>query len=201
MAAGRRERTCWIRPFPSGWQAPSTSGDQGMAISQFNFEGINAAPLILQARADSVVFLVNSGDCPASGGCPYYSGTEAYASRNMPGPAPYYAIPKGQLNLGVWHELVIHVHLALDSTGQVEVWHRLKGASTWDKTVDKSGFPTLQTGTTFYGTGVTAANISTLQDDDKFGAYRGPTSYPVSIYQDNWCRATSFSAAASCLAP
>jgi Polysaccharide lyase len=189
--------------FPTDWQTPSTAG-WGALLDQLNFEGINAAPVMMNAFADSLVLLVNSGNCPSSGGCPYYSGLPTgggFSPRPAGMPGPLYAIPHGGMTLGVWHELVVHVRWTLDSTGVVEVWHRVKGQSAWTQTVSASGFPTLQTGTKYNGTLITASNIANWGDDDKFGVYRGPSSNSLSVYHDNWCRATSFGAAASCVTP
>jgi hypothetical protein len=187
--------------FPMTWQEPSTAF-WGLEFAQLNYEGINSAPLALGAHANNVTLLVNSGACPPPGGsvgCPYWSGTGGLPGRpSSLFPSALYAIPPGQLALGVWHELIIHVHLALDSTGAVEVWRRVKGGAGWTQTVKASGFPTLQTGTTFSGNVITASNISSFGDVDKFGAYRGPSSSPLTIYHDNWCRTSTFPSAASC---
>ena len=184
--------------FPTNWQEPSTAF-WGMSVAQFNYEGINSSPLGLTAHADNVTIVVNSGACPPSGvapGCPYYSGNGGDAPRGMAG--PLLAIPKGQLALGVWHQLVVHVRWTLGTDGVLEVWHRVRGG-TWSKTVSMSGVPTLQTGTTFNGTVLTASNLATWQDVDKFGLYRGPSSFAIPVWFDDWCRATTFSASVSCL--
>ena len=39
------------------------------------------------------------------------------------------AVP-APLALGVWHELIVHVRWATDSSGTIEVWHRLQGGGT-----------------------------------------------------------------------
>ena len=54
-----------------------------------------------------------------------------------------YAVPPG-MQLGVWHELIIHAHWATDSSGKIDAWHRVKGQSGWTNTASLSGYPTLQ---------------------------------------------------------
>jgi hypothetical protein len=179
-------------------------------LAQFNYENINAYPLALESNSPygstsaNVKLVVNAGLCSPSGtspGCPYYSGSNCacfgYAPRNMPG--PLYAIPPGQVTVGAWHQIVIHVYWTLGLDGVVEAWHRVKGG-TWAKTVDRhGGFPTLQTGTNESGTTITSSNISSYRTVDKFGQYRPASNYSMRVFHDNFCRGTSFDAVAGCL--
>ena len=43
-----------------------------------------------------------------------------------------YAVPPG-MQLGVWHELIIHAHWATDSSGKIDAWHRVKGQICLDE--------------------------------------------------------------------
>ena len=98
-----------------------------------------------------------------------------------------YVIPS-LMQLGVWHELVIHVHWATNASGLVEVWHRLKGQSTWAKTAGLSGYPTLAT---------SPSGSYPTRTGDKIGAYRGYWYRPTSVWMDAFTRSSSFTTAAS----
>lgn len=196
-------------PAPQPANALDQPYNTDNVLAQFNYENINAYPLGLESNsaygstAANVKLVVNAGLCSPSGtspGCPYNSGTNCacfgYSPRNMPG--PLYAIPPGQLTVGAWHQIVVHVYWTLGLDGVVEVWHRVKGGA-WTKTVDlHGGFPTLQTGTNESGTTVTSSNIASYATVDKFGAYRPASNSAMSVMHDDFCRGTSFDAVTSC---
>jgi polysaccharide lyase-like protein len=175
--------------FPTDWREPSPAG-WGAGIAHLNYEGIWGAPVSLNAHADTVALVVQSGLCrsvyTSSPGCTYSSGLGGNLPRAYAVPAP--------LALGIWHELIVHVRWAIDSSGEVEVWHRLKGSSAWEKTVSVTGYPTLQWTA---DTGPEA--IASRGTVDKIGAYRGQADFPLTIWHDGFVRTTSFASAASAL--
>jgi len=173
--------------FPPDWREP---GGWGLGIAQFNYEGIWGGPLGLIAHADTVALVLQSGFCnsvyTSTPGCTYSSGAGGNVQRSYAVPAP--------MALGAWHELIVHVHWATDSSGQVEAWHRLKGSSTWNKTVSVTGYPTLQW-TADYGPSAIASGTTV----DKIGAYRAQADFPLTVWHDGFVRTTSFASAASAL--
>jgi hypothetical protein len=199
--------------FPTNWPAAGTSsGGTKMSISLGcpNYYSVNACQVAVLARPRSMFTLINAGACPLSGvapGCPWYSATPDGGNysrcRGFKGKqcGPLYIVRPGKLKLNVWHEIIMHVYYTLDHNGVVEFWHRVKGPrSRWRKTVSVSGgFPTLQTGPTSFGTTVTRSNLDGWPSTDQFGLYRWPNDSPATLRADNWCRATSFAAAASCI--
>jgi hypothetical protein len=194
-----------------------TCQGQPMSLAQYNFQGINGSALALSGQCGtgygtaatalkSIYLLVNSGGtCNDFGtGCPYYSGTPTgggWTSRGMPDPGPYYILPPGSPQLNVWYELIVHVYWTAGLDGVVEAWIRRKGEASFTKAFSHSGgFPTLQWGWNFNHTyQATPSSLTTYGTNDKIGAYRGPDANPLKLWQDNFCRATTFSAAASCL--
>ena len=106
--------------LPKKW-SPGTNAFWGVEIAQFNWEGMPGAPVSLEAHADHVTLVLESGVCGKP--CRYRSNADA-PKANLP---PLYAI-RPAMTLGVWHELIVHVHWATDSSGLVAVWHRVKGA-------------------------------------------------------------------------
>jgi hypothetical protein len=197
--------------FPKGWPASLTATDgkrHSVSVGCPNYYSVNACMVSVSARARSMFTLINSGACPPSGvapGCPWYSATPdggGYSvCRGFKGLqcGPLYIVRPGHLKLNVWHEIIMHVYYTLDYNGVVQFWHRVKGRSSWKRTVNVfGGFPTLQTGPTSFGTTVTASNINDWPATDQFGLYRWPSPRPATLWADNWCRATSFQSAASC---
>ena len=173
--------------FPSNWQEPSPAG-WGMVLAQFNFEGIWGFPLGISAHSNYVGLTLNSGLCKSitSGDptCQYSSGIQG----NVPS---QYIIPISDFSTGVWHQLLIHVKWTNGNDGIVEGFHRLRGQTTWTRTVSFIGYPTLQRTSTF-------TPVAADRTVDKIGAYRGAASFSLSIWQDNFCQATSMAAAESC---
>jgi hypothetical protein len=170
--------------FPTDWVEP---GGWGMTIAQLNFQNIWAGAVSLVAHADNVRLILMSGACVNPTGCEYNNGDAPTG-----GVPKTYLVPVGQLSLGVWHQFIIHAHWAADSSGVIEAWHRVLGQSSWTKTLTITGFPTVQ-----WSPGTTPSSSSTTAD--KEGAYRGPSTVPLSIWHDGFCVATTFSAAASCV--
>ena len=175
--------------FPDDWREPSPVG-WGLSIAQLNFENIWGAPVMLAAHADRVALVMQSGLCKSvstsTPGCAYSSG----GSGNV---APMNAVP-APLALEVWHELIVHVRWTTDSTGTIEVWHRLQGGGSWVKTVSLRGYPTVQW-TAEQGPETLAGSVTS----DKIGAYRGRADFPLTIWQDGFVRTTSFASAVAAL--
>jgi hypothetical protein len=175
--------------FPTGWREPSP-GAWGLAIAQLNYQGIWGSPVMLVAHADHVAMVLQSGLCRPGGtpnpGCAYSSGPGGNVK-------PMFAVP-APMTLGAWHQLVLHFRWATDSSGVIEVWHRLKGNGTWHKTVSVRGYPTVQWTAQFGpheldGSGTT----------DKTGAYRARADFPLTVWHDGFVRTKSFASAASAL--
>jgi hypothetical protein len=185
--------------------------NQGLSLAQYNYEAVAGSPLALAAQCGtgygasatslkSVFVLVNSGNCSATTGCPYYSGMPVgggFASRGMPDAGPYYVLSPGNVQLNVWYQVVVHVKWTAGTDGVVEAWIRRKGDASFTKAFSHSGgFPTLQWGGP---NNVSVSSLSSYGTNDKFGAYRGPDANPLRLWQDAFCRASTFDSAAACL--
>jgi hypothetical protein len=182
--------------LPGGGQ---TTNSWGTTLAQLNYQGIWGPPEGLfavnsttlgEAVPDSVIMVLQSGFCysvyTSNPGCANVA--SVYQSTlNVPA---QYAVPPGQLTFGVWHELVCHIHFAVDSSGVFECWHKLKGQSAWTKTGTYSGYPTVQW---------TSTPSLPDQDVDKIGAYRPGDSTPWTQYEDGFRAGTSFNAVAAAL--
>ena len=150
------------------------------------------APVGLFAHADHVNLAIQSGPCAKNSAgvnaCQYTTGNdlgEGTLGRT------FRIVPVGTQLTGTWQQFIVHVHHAADSSGLLQGWWRPRGG-TWRQTVNWSGYPTVQWSATEPPDG----NRPTA---DKIGAYRGASTFPISIWQDGFCVATSFSAAESCL--
>lgn len=173
---------------PVNW-APGTDPDPasgawwGVSILEVNFQnlGVGGPTVALQAHADHVTLVMQTGVAQlTSPAYQWISNADTPPNPNVNLP-PLYAIP-APMQEGVWHELIIHVRNAVDATGHVECWHRIKGQAVWTKTADLAGYPTLQTNPD--GTFPTGS-LDCIQ------AYRGPSLAPVTVYLDAFSRSTS----------
>jgi hypothetical protein len=167
--------------LPKGWTA-GTNAFWGVEVAQLNFENVWGAPVALEVHADHVTLAVQAGRCSVLH-CAWSTNADRPGHGDLP---PLYAIPR-KMKLGVWHELIVHVHWALDQSGRVAVWHRLLGRTQWAETVSLHGIPTVQTRDDG------SYPVNTL---DKIGAYRAQSTAPTSVWLDGFSRSRSFAAAA-----
>jgi hypothetical protein len=183
--------------FPSNY---ATAGN-GLSVAQFNFQGIWGAPLSLKAQGPNdntkepnhVRLVGHGGECrpvgtpsPPGPGCDWSSGIGSSIG-------PWRIIPPQRFALGIWHDVLVHVVWTTDpSEGLIEGFHRQRGGQ-WAQTVATfTGKPTLQwkPGQTLHPTDTTI---------DKIGAYRGSHQTAISVWYDNFCVATTRSAAQACV--
>ena len=173
--------------LPSDWQEPSPAG-WGLSLAQLNFQNIWGTPVSVIAHSNYVDLILNAGLCvDAKSGnpsCQYSSGIGG----NLPS---QHVIPTTAFSTGSWHQLLIHVKWTNGNDGVLEGFHRLRGETTWTRTAALSGFPTLQRTSTY-------TPVASDRTVDKIGAYRGRASFPLSIWQNNFCQATSMAAAEGC---
>ena len=175
--------------FPSNWQDPSI---WGMAVGQYNFSALGQGALVgVGARGDHVNLVISTGLCQPHGPCPYTTGNDWPGQQGTLN-TTLRVVPLGTKLAGTWQQWIVHVHWAADSSGHVDAWWRPRGRTSWTQTVNWGGYPTVQ----WTSAQPPATNARTY---DKIGAYRGGASFPISIWQDGFCVATSFAAAQSCL--
>jgi hypothetical protein len=171
--------------FPRNWREPG-GVFWGLVVAQFNYEAITGPPVGLAAHRNYVNLLVASGYF--DGSATQWRSGNGIARGNLP---RMYAIPR-PLKLEVWHQLIVHVRWSAEMDGAVDVWHRVRGQKHWKKTVHFRGYPTVQWSRD-------RAATSNSGTTDKIGAYRGKSSFPISVFNDGFCRALNFTAAKSCL--
>jgi hypothetical protein len=92
-----------------------------------------------------------------------------------------------------WHQLIVHIRWTTRRNGIIEVWHRLKGRRAWNKTATLRGYPTVQ------WTDEEGPKAIASQTSDKIGAYRGHSTFPLTVWHDGFVRTTSFASAARAL--
>jgi hypothetical protein len=175
----------------------NTTNAWGATIDQLNYQGIWGPPEGLFARSsttdaeatpNSVGMIIQSGFCNAvstsNPGCTNYSSYYGSTTGGL-----QYAIPPGQLKFGQWHEVVCHIHFAIDSSGVYECWNRLKGQTTWTLSGRYSGIPTVQWDTT---------PSLPSEDVDKIGAYRPQdTTSQWTADEDGFYKGTTFDSVAT----
>ena len=173
--------------FPNDWREPSPAG-WGMSLAQFNFQNIWGSPVSLNAHSDYVDLTLNAGLCTtyttSNPSCQYSSGIQG----NVPS---QHIIPTSAFSTGTWHQLLIHIKWTNGNDGILEGFHRLRGETTWTKTAELTGYPTVQRTASYTW-------VASDRTVDKIGAYRGAASFPLSLWQDNFCEATTRAAAEAC---
>jgi hypothetical protein len=188
--------------LPSNWRTATSDVGFGVIAFQPNYESVASPGISLWLRQTGAQLVMVTGHVVWSGtpgaSTPVYqynNSTQLGAWPNAPR-----AIPDGQLQTGVWHELVYEIHWATDSTGYVKVWHRVKGQLSWTQTLDIENVPTFQWGYTESGGYVTAAGTnadgSTYTTCDKVGAYTSAGASAITLWQDGFVRGTTFDAVA-----
>lgn len=163
----------------------------GVVTAQYHFQNIWAAPIAFELHDNHMTLALEVGRCnnhlTEHPGCAYTSNADN-PTGNPGNLGKQYVVPPGSMTQGVWHEVIMHVHWASDSTGVIEVFHRELGQSSWTRTVNITGYPTVQ----FDGLrGCCAADQL-----DKVGAYRAFSATPISVALANILDGTSFDAVA-----
>jgi hypothetical protein len=168
--------------LPLDWQEPSRAS-WGAVIAQLNYQNIWGPPVGIYVHADRVRLGLQSGLCrPVGTPHPPGPGCATSLTWNVIPTAP---------QLGVWHQVLLHVRWATNDSGLLQLFHRRRGEPTWKRRLNFSGKPTVQwTSTVSPDPGNTTI--------DKIGAYRGHSTRPLSVWHDNFCVATSRAAAESC---
>jgi hypothetical protein len=167
----------WSRPIPHpNWyvigqfiaQQPSLVAGTNYVINQ------NSLQLIIQTGAalEGVGAAYNNGGAP-SGGVP-----------------DLYAIPSPLMTLETWHQLILRVRVAADTSGIFQVWWRKRGETDWTQTVNQTGIPSLHWNAN--------TGFRPMICKDFCDAYRVQTNATSTIYHDNFCRASTFAMAENC---
>jgi len=177
---------------PEGWTdgtVPS-GGFWGIATAQFHFQNIWGSPIEFELHSDHMTLALETGACnnhlSSDPGCTWRSNADDPSGPGNLG--AQYVVP-APMQEGVWHEVIMYVHWAADTTGAIQVWTRVEGGLSWTQTVNLSGYPTVQWDVT---QGCCSSAVA-----DKIGAYRGPSSSPVSVWEDNAVIGPSFASVAA----
>jgi len=181
--------------LPPDWHSEANGGGSfwGIAIAQLHFQNIWGSPIELELHGTHLTLALETGACNShltrNPGCRWRSNADAPhgSATNLPG---LYAIPRPLLD-GMWHEVIMRVRWAADSSGAIQVWTRSQQATGWTQTVHFTGFPTVQWDRTRGCCETTAA--------DKIGAYRGVSATPVAVWLGGIVVGTSFQAVSAAL--
>jgi len=175
--------------LPKGWTTGITPPQFGVIIAQLNYQGLGpGSPNIsLIAFPDHVTLVMATGITTTTGTPTYQFSSNADVTTRYVNLPKLYAVPPG-MQLGVWHELIIHAHWATDSSGKIDAWHRIKGRRAWQKTASLRGYPTLEENPDGSYPPTTI---------DMIGAYRMRSAAPTSVWLDGFSRSGSFAAGAA----
>ncbi|WP_191908873.1 heparin lyase I family protein [Larkinella humicola] len=178
----------WSTLFPEDWTEPKQWG----IFMQWHAHTPISPPVAFSARANSVRVEVSTGSI-----------VNAYPTEFEKSYPILTDLHKGQ-----WNDFIVRIKFRPDATGILEVWHKLKSESTFKKVLSLTNIPTLQW----------TSNLAQLETNYQIpfkkdgvdgyttgcyvqhGLYRQDTPTVENggninvLYQDNWCRGTSFSA-------
>jgi hypothetical protein len=176
---------------PAGWTIPNRAFD-GIEIAEYHFQNVYGAPISLQLHADHITLAVQTGACTnyttKVPGCANHSNADN--PNGNPGNLPaYYAIPTGAFQEGAWNEIMMHVHWASNSTGQIQTWYKTKGAGAWTQSTNITGIPTVQWD-------VTKGSVYTNYVDET-EAYTSARTSTTSIWLGNDVVGPTFNAVAA----
>jgi hypothetical protein len=189
--------------LPSNWANSVADVSWGVIVAQPNYESVASPGISVTLHQNNAQLVMLTGHVTWSGTPGSSTPTYQYNNSTQLGSWPNAprAIPDGQLTTGVWHELIYEIHWATDTTGYVKVWHRTKGQSTWQQTLDIQNVPTFQWGYTEDGKYVDAAGKnpdgSVYVTCDKIGAYTSNGNSPITVWQDGFVKGTTFATVAS----
>jgi hypothetical protein len=172
--------------FPANY----TTQGWGLAVASFNYQLIWGAPLGILAVGPAVTGEPNHVRLAGQAGeCVPVTEPNPHCEWSRPWPI----IPPERFATEVWHDLLVHVVWSTKAReGLIEAFHRQRGGE-WANTVPAfTGEPTVQ-----WRPGETVT--PTYPTVDKIGAYRGANTTALSIWHDNFCVATTRTAAESCL--
>lgn len=208
----------------------------GITMEEFHFNAIAGAPIgwalhtqggsAANGTGDSVVLALNTGACNpavnhttgANTGCQYRSNAD-HTQCSLPadpviGPITclpgYFAMPPGSVQYGQWNEIVMRVHWAADSTGQIQTFYKTKGQATWTAGANVTGIPTVQwcaTGTTscpggsgdIWPTTCPPGSPCGYPNHESLESYGGLQSAPWQINYDDQVVGTSLAAVENAL--
>jgi len=169
----------WSTFFPSDWQNLTGAPDDDWLIiadwhatQDSDFANVCQPLQIMINGSNQLIAQMLTGDV---------TGYDCY---NGSGSANYYdqVIVDG-IELGKWNDFVVHVKWTVDDKGVVEVWHKTKDETSFEKVFETTGIPTLQ-----------YVNNKTKVDTPYFilAHYRSAQQTHTSVlYQDAFLQATS----------
>ncbi|UJR80049.1 polysaccharide lyase [Sandaracinus amylolyticus] len=184
----RREREgdtfyyAWSTLFPEGWRAPERWG----IVMQWHAHTDISPPMAFNAGADRLDLVFSSGNIDS-----WWPAEYEESHRVLDGLSP-----------GRWHDFIVRIDFRADTSGSVEVWHRLEGTAEFDSVLAVRDVPTLQWSTDSgrihdgyaqrWGEGwVSGVWV-------QHGLYRSASSATDVIYHDGFCRGTSYAAVRGC---
>lgn len=157
-----------------------TTFGSNCVLIQPNWPNLLPPGVAFVAKADHVTLYLAAGLTNLSGAPAYQfisNADGAATNTNINLPAMYARPPGTPLELGEWHQFVLHVYWSSKQDGVLECWHRLKGTD-WAKTAEMKAGKVISNGKT------TAFNgAATLQTNKATGVVQAPAQDVVGIYQ------------------
>jgi hypothetical protein len=179
---------------PTGWTQPNFA-----TLTEFEYATLTSPPLAIDIStingAPTLAMYRNAGKVTNNGSGWYGGAVQEQA-------AAIVAIPFGK-----WVDVVVGVKWANDNTGEIRIYYRIEGQSSFTLAITRSNTPTWQYGTTSYGTvnpdGTDASGkqVNVLDQSGLYTGYSdGRTSFATnSIFEAGLTRSADYETAVSTL--
>ncbi|MCL2352657.1 MAG: polysaccharide lyase [Firmicutes bacterium] len=180
----------WSSLFPEDWTQPNGWG----IVMQWHAYTNISPPIAFDARADSMYLNFCTGNVD-----------NTYQSAFQP---KYLVLDT--LNKGKWNDFIVRITWSEFANGSVTVWHRVEGEADFTPIVYVPDVPTLQWshGTDIYFADIASGKVVKSADGTYYsknyvqaGLYRDNANETNVVYQDGFCRGTTYGAVLGELSP
>jgi hypothetical protein len=179
--------------IPSGWTQPDFA-----LLTEFEYATLSSPPLAIDVYpingVPHYVIYRNAGKL-TNNGSGWYGGTVQETR-------PIVAVPYGK-----WVDIIVGVKWANDTTGELRVYARVEGQSSYTLVLTESNTPTWQYGTTSYttvnadGTDTSGHQVTVIDNTGLYtGYYDSRTSFPTNtVYASGLTRSSDLATATATL--
>jgi Polysaccharide lyase len=178
----------WSTYIPDSWVTPSSWS----VIAQWHHRNNTMPPIAFNIKPMEIGLKFFTGQL---------SGLPATRLTNYSYTKAFTVVSQPEKN--VWHDFIVHIHFAPDSTGLIEVWHKLQSERKFAEVISEHGIPTMQS---YRPEDWSAIDNEYGRSDNRLsygdrvttpvwcriGLYRNESTFTSVIYHDNWARARSY---------
>jgi hypothetical protein len=179
---------------PPGWSQPNFA-----TVTEFQYATLTSPPLAIDISTlngtPTLAMYRNAGKVTNNGSGWYGGAVQEQATRIV------------KIPFGKWIDVIVGVKWATDNSGEIRVYYRIEGQSSFTLAITRSKTPTWQYGTTSYstvnldGTNASGKQVNVLDQTGLYTGYsNGRTSFPANaIFEAGLTRSSDYATAAATL--